>query len=112
MPRKDIHAQLLAVVSHVKTPLNGIVGCAQLLQLIGTMGNEDRKHVKIIAHCSALLDMMIHNILLHQNSENQTPVLEDTDVRSMFQGVLGQSSCQFQAHCLSPHTEALGLEHS
>jgi len=89
IPREDIHAQLLAVVSHeLKTPLNGIVGCAQLLQLSGTMGNEDRKHVKIIAHCSALLDMMIHNILLHQNSENQTPVLEDTDVRSMFQGVL------------------------
>jgi signal transduction histidine kinase len=59
----------VANVSHeFKTPLNGIIGMSQMLQMNqGHFTEEQSRQMSIITHCANFLNMLVQNVLVHGN---------------------------------------------
>jgi signal transduction histidine kinase/CheY-like chemotaxis protein len=55
---------LCNVTHEIKSPLNGILGCAQLLIASGdNLTPQQREHLSVVVHCSTLLNLLVSNVL-------------------------------------------------
>lgn len=74
-------SEFLANMSHeVRTPLNGILGYAQILQASKSLDEKERKGVGVIRQCGSHLLTLINDILDLSKIEARKMKLQDSDI--------------------------------
>ena len=83
--------QFLANVSHdLRTPLNGVLGCAQILRRDNTLGAKQKELVRTMQSCAEHLRQLINDLLdLSKLEANKLQlVLQPFDIRVMLDGLI------------------------
>ena len=83
--------QFLANVSHdLRTPLNGVLGCAQILRRDKTLGNKQKELVRTMQSCAEHLRQLINDLLdLSKLEANKLQlILQPFDIRIMLDGLI------------------------
>ncbi|MEZ5277806.1 MAG: ATP-binding protein [Opitutaceae bacterium] len=83
--------QFLANVSHdLRTPLNGVLGCAQILRRDKTLGTKQKELVRTMQSCAEHLRQLINDLLdLSKLEANKLQlILQPFDIRIMLDGLI------------------------
>ncbi len=78
---------LQSVTHEIKSPLNGILGCIELLS--GEAGNltiDQKEQLEVISHSGAVLSLLVNNVLSKEGTSaaSHTVILETRDLRLFF----------------------------
>ncbi len=99
---------LRSVAHEIKSPLHGIIGCAQLLSSSSNenLTPDQQQQISVILHCSAVLNLLVDNVLSLGHEGIRHVPWEQTCLRPYFENVLGllknlvygQSMLMFDLH--------------
>jgi hypothetical protein len=77
------------VTHEIKSPLHGVIGCAQLLaQSCNNLTPEQRDQVSVISHSSAVLNLLVDNVLSHGHEGMRSVRWERTPLPLFFADLL------------------------
>ncbi len=114
LTRSSLQDEFVRTVTHeIKSPLHGIIGCAQLLaQSCENLTPEQRDQLSVISHASAVLNLLVDNVLSNGHEGMRTVRWERVplplffaDLLKLLQNLTYQKAAVFSLH-LSPSVPA------